>query len=244
MRSKLICSLISGFSLLLLAGTASAETTRLRIAVDTLPLQNKPLEIDAKSAVMPNGAKDHGPIPKTWRKMPENGDQMENARCTDDRRGAVGTIYGTSATVRKIWESNGKSWLDTSEIDTTWGYVEVKHAERVPLALITDGVWGYRRKDVVVLVTAGDTGFIEEGSFYECNIHESEIAAPAGTGAVHSSPQDVENAIHQLAMNMSEPGKPVKRAPPWIGVEFRILASVSKSSADSSPIVSLVVKRP
>jgi hypothetical protein len=244
MRSKLIYSLVSGCSLLLLPGTANAETTRLRVAVDTLPLQSKPLEIDAKSAVLPNGAKDHGAIPKTWRKMPEDGEQMENARCTDDRRGAVGTIYGTAATVRKIWEANGKTWLDTSEIDTTWGYVEVKHAERVGLTLITEGVWGYRRKDVVVLVTAGDTGFIEEGSFYECNIHETEIAAPAGTGIVSSSPQDVESAIRQIAMNMSEPGKPAKRAPQWVGVEFRILASVSKSSADSSPMLSLVVKRP
>lgn len=245
MRSRLICSLVSVG--LLLAGTANADVTRLRIAVDALPRQDKPLDVAPKNAVLPNGTKDHGPIPKTWRKHPESredDDQIENSRCTDDRRASVGTLYGTSGTVRKIWEADGKVWFDTASIDTTWGYVEVKQAERVPLARIADDLWGYRRKDVVVLVSARDTGFIEEGGFYECSLSETEIAAPSGTANLVSSPTDVNDAIRQIAKNIAASDRKPKWKPEWVGVEFRILASVSKSSVDPSPMLSLVIKKP
>jgi len=150
------------------------------------------------------------------------------------RRGRTGKVGG----------SNGRTGLDRVGLDTTWGYVEVKHAQRVPLARISDGVWGYRRKASVVLVTAVDIGFIEEGGFYECTIRETEIPAPAGTSMVTSSPKDVNDAIAQIARNSAEPGKPATKAPEWTGVEFRIIASVSKSSADPSTMLNLVVKRP
>ena len=250
MRSKLICSLVSaalagaGF---MFAGTANAEVTRLRIAVDELPRQDKPIEVTPKNAVLPNGTKDHGPVPKTWRKHPQSGeedDQIENSRCTDDRRASVGTLYGNSGSVMKIWEADGKVWLDSSQVDTTWGYVEVKHAERVPLARVTDGLWGYRRKDVVVLVSARDIGFIEEGGFYECSIHETEISAPAGTAIVDSSPKDVNDAIKEIARNFADTQRKAKCKPEWTGVEVRILASVSKSSADASTLLNLVIKKP
>lgn len=245
MRSRLICSLASAACVLAFAGSADAEVTRLRIAVDDLPRQDTPIVVDAKNAVLPNGTKDHGPIPKSWPKMPEARDvQMENSRCTDERRASVGTIYGNTGSTRKIWEANGKIWIDTADIDTTWGYIEVKHAERVPLARIADGLWGFRRKGVVVLVAARDDGFIDEGGFYQCSLQDTEIAAPAGTAVLNSSPKDVNEAIKQIAKNMVEPGKTPKWTPEWVGVEYRILASVSKSSADPSTTLSLVVKRP
>lgn len=244
MRSRLIYSLVSAG--VMLAGTANAEVTRLRVSVDDLPRQDKPMEITPKNAMLPNGTKDHGPVPKTWRKHPESGedDQIENSRCTDDRRASVGTLYGNSGSVMKIWEADGKSWLDSSQIDTTWGYVEVKHAERVPLARITDGVWGYRRKDVVVVVSALDIGFIEEGGFYECTIRETEIASPSGTAIVDSSPKDVNDAIKQIARNFVDTQRKPKWKPEWTGVEMRILASVSKSSSDASTVLNLVIKKP
>lgn len=247
MHSRHICSLVSMASALLVfacAGSARAEITRLRISVDELPRQDDPKEIATKSAMLPNGVKDHGAVPKSWRKMPESGEQMENARCTDDRRASVGTLYGNAGIMHKIWEADGKIWLDRADVDTSWGYVEVKHAERVPLARITDGVWGFRRKNAVVLVTAGDTGFIEEGGFYECAIRETEIAAPAGTGLVVSAPNEVNAAMRQVAQNNAEPGKRPKWNPEWIGASYRIIASVSKSSADASTTLNLVVKRP
>lgn len=250
MRSRLICSLASAALAgagLMFAGIANAEVTRLRIAVDELPRQDKPMEVAPKNAVLPNGTKDHGPVPKSWRKHPESGDeddQIESSRCTDDRRASVGTLYGNSGSVMKIWEADGKVWLDSSQIDTTWSHVEVKHAERVPLARITDGLWGYRRKGVVVLVSARDIGFIEEGGFYECAIRETEISAPAGTAIVDSSPKDVNAAIEQIARNFADTQRKPKWKPQWIGVELRILASVSKSSADASTFLSLVIKRP
>lgn len=245
MRSRLICSLASAACFTAFTCDAHADVTRLRIAVDTLPRQDNPIVVEAKSAVLPNGTKDHGPIPKSWRRMPEGGDeQMENSRCTDDRRGSVGTIFGNVGTTRKIWEADGKTWVDTADIDVTWGYVEVKHAERVPLARITDGVWGFRRKDVVVLVVARDDGFIDEGGFYQCTLQDSEIAAPAGTSVVTSSPQAVNEAIAQIAKNRAFSGLKPKWTPEWVGVEFKILASVSKSSADPATTLSLVVKRP
>src|SRR5687767_3683963 len=111
MRSRLICSLASAALALTIAGGARAETTRLRVSVDELPKQNEPFEISAKTAVLPSGAKDHSPIPKSWRKAPESGDEeIENSRCTDDRRGSVGTIRGSSTMTRKIWEADGKTW--------------------------------------------------------------------------------------------------------------------------------------
>ena len=243
MRSRLICSLVSVG--MFVALPAQAETTRVRIAVDELPKQNEPFEVNAKTAVLPNGARDHSPIPKTWRKQPESGDeQIENSRCTDDRRGSVGTIYGTTTTTRKIWEADGKTWLDSADVELTWGYVDVKHADRVPLARITDGLWGYRSKNGVVLVSARDTGFIEEGGFYECRIQDTEIAAPSGTAGINSSPQEVNDTIHSMARSFAEPGKPPKWHPAWVGVEYRILASVSKSSTDTAPMLNLVIKKP
>lgn len=247
MRSRLICSLVSAASAAIVfasAGRAHAEVTRLRITLDDLPRQDEPHEIAAKSVMLPNGVKDRDAIPKSWRKLPESGEQMENARCTDDRRASVGTFYGNSGTTHKIWEKDGKIWLDRADLDTTYWYVEVKHAERVPLARITDGVWGYRRKNAVVLVTATDTGFMEEGGFYECAIRETEIAAPTGTGLVTSSPADVNAAMKTIAKNNAEPGKPPKWSPEWVGVEYKIIASVSKSSADAATTLNLVVKRP
>jgi hypothetical protein len=245
MRSKHIYSLASAVCAVAVAGSASADVTRLRVVVDDLPLQDTPLTIDAKSAVLPSGTKDHGPVPKSWRKLPDGGtEQMENSRCTDDRRGSVGTIIGTSTSTRRIWEADGKIWLDTAYVDTTWGHVEVTRAERVPLARIADGVWGFRRKSAVVLVTARDIGFIEEGGSYECGIHETEIAAPAGTAVVDSSPKDANEAKKQIALNMTGADMKPKWTPEWVGVEYRIMASVSKSSADPTTTLSLVVKRP
>lgn len=245
MRSRLICSLASAACFMAFADDARADVTRLRISVEDLPRQDTPITIDKEKAVLPNGTKDHGPIPKSWRKMPDGGDeQIENGRCTDDRRGSVGTIFGNAGSTRKIWEADGKTWIDTADIDLTWGYVEVKHAERVPLARITDGVWGFRRKDVVVLVVARDDGFVDEGGFYQCSLQDSEIAAPAGSSVVTSSPQAVNEAIKQIAKNRAFSGLKSKWTPEWVGVEFKILASVSKSSADPTTTLSLVVKRP
>lgn len=245
MRSRLICSLASASLVLAFAGVANADVTRLRIPIDELPRADAPIEVAPKSAILPNGTKDHGPVPKSWRKNPETGDeQIENARCTEDRRASVGTLYGNAGTTRKIWEADGKAWLDTADIDTTWGYVEVKHADRVPLARITDGLWGYRRKDAVVLVSARDIGFIDEGGFYECSLHDTEIPAPGGTAIVDSSPKDVDDAKKQIARNLAEPGKRPRWSAPWSGVEYKILASVSKSSGDASTMLSLVVKKP
>jgi hypothetical protein len=245
MRSKLSCWLAS--AVFLCAGSAHAETTRLRIPIDDLPLQDEPIKLSAKDAVLPNGVKDHGAVPKSWRRVGSTDfDQVEHARCTDDRTGSVTTIRGESGSTAKIWEAGGKIWLDLAHIDTTWNYVEVKDPVRYPLARIADGIWGYRRANAVHLVTATDTGFIEEGGFYACDIRETAIAAPAGTASVESSPKAVNEAIKQIAKNeaFSEPKKPPKWTPEWFGVEFKIVASVSKSSADASTTLNLVVKRP
>lgn len=244
MRSRLICSLVSAAAVFVSAREAHAEVTRLRIAVDDLPRQDEAFQVSAKSAVLPNGVRDHGAVPKSWRKAPEDGEQIENARCTDDRRASIGTLYGTSGTMQKIWEADGKTWLDRVEVDTAFGFVDVKHADRVPLARITDGVWGFRRKNTVVLVSATDTGFTDEGGFYECTISQREIAMPAGTAVIDSSPGAVNTTIKDMARFAVEPGKAPKWKPEWVGVEYKILASVSKSSADASMTLNLVVKRP
>lgn len=245
MRSKLICSLVSAAGGLVLAGDAHADVTRHRVVVDALPLADKPIQVEPKNAKLPNGARDHGPIPKTWRIHDSDGEQVENARCTDDRRASIATTYASMDTqAERIWEADGKTWLDTAEIGTAWMFVEVKRAERVPLGRIADGIWGYRRKDVVVLVAARDTGFVEEGGFYECRIASQEISTGGGTTMFVSSPKDVNDALDQIAKNAAEPEKAPKWHPAWVGVELRFFASVSRSSADASPMLNLVVKKP
>lgn len=244
MRSRHIFSLASAALVLSVASGAKADTTRLRVSVDELPKQNEPFEIDAKSAVLPNGAKDHSPIPKSWRKQPAGEEPIENSRCTDDRRGSVGTIYATTTTTRKIWEADGKTWLDTAFIDTTSDTIKISNAERVPLARIADGLWGYRRKAAVVLVAAQDNGFTGRGGpSWDCGINESEIAMPAGARILQSSTAAANEAIDELA-SWSVDGKPTPRRPRWVGVDVQILASVSKSSADETAMLNVVIKRP
>lgn len=245
MRSRLICSLSSAaFALALaLAGDARADVTRIRVAVDELPRADEGAKIEPKDAVLPNGMRDHGPVPKAWRTHDDPSDFIESSRCTDDRRGSIGTMYGTTASTQKIWEANGKAFFDDVDVETVWGYVEVKRAIRVPLARITDGLWAYRRKDSVVLVAARDTGF-EDGGFYQCRIDETELSVSGGSTVLVSSPKDVNDAMDRIAKNQVEPGKKPKPHPPWMGVELRVLASVAKSSSDASAILNVVMKKP
>lgn len=244
MRSRLICSLASAGFALFVACTAQADVTRLRVAIDELPLQDKETKVDPKNAVLPSGARDHGPVPKSWRVHQDSGEQMENARCEGDRRGSVSTIYGTTTWTQKIWEANGKTFLDRADIETAWLFVEVKRAVRVELARLADGLWGYRSKDTVVLVAALDTGSVDEGGFYECSIAERQIPTAGGTTLLVSSPKEVNDALDQIAKNMAEPGKAPKWHPQWTGVELRVLASVAESSSDPKPMLNLVIKKP
>lgn len=248
MRSKRIwplASLALGFAALIASPTeARADVTRLRVSIDDLPKQDKRLEIDSKSAVLPNGAKAYGPTPKGWRELQQDDNQIEGGHCTDDRRGSVSTIYSGKTTTMKIWEANGKTWLDEAELDVSGGIISVMHATRVPLGRITDGMWGYRAEKRVVLVAAQDNAFFQEGSFWECRVTETEIAAPAGTAILDSSPSTANEVIKDVVKRNTEPGQKPKWQPAWVGVEFRALASVSKASTDATPMLNLVIKKP
>lgn len=244
MRSRLICSLASAVFAMFVAADAHAETTRLRISIDDLPLQDQALKVAREAAVLPNGARHGGAVPKSWREQKQDDPQMEGARCTDGRLGSVRTIFSGNTSTSRIWEGDGKTWLDRAEVGTYWGKIDVKEAERVPLARITEGLWGYRRKSGIVLVAARDTGFREEGGFYECTISETEIAAPAGTAVLDSSPKEVNEVIKDIAKWTAEPGKAPKWHPEWTGVEWRMLASVSQASNDARPMLNLVIKKP
>ena len=96
-------SAILGLVVLLGAGRAQADVTRLRISIAELPRQDKPIEIAPKDAALPNGARELVPVPKTWREQPEQGETIEGARCTDDRKGSVGTIYSGMTSTQRIW---------------------------------------------------------------------------------------------------------------------------------------------
>jgi hypothetical protein len=144
----------------------------------------------------------------------------------------------------KIWEEAGKTWLDRAEVETKDGRVNVTSAERVPLARIADGIWGYRRKGEVAVVVARDSGFLEEGASWECRVAESVLAAPAGTTIIDSSPNDANLAMRERERWMRESGQKHAWHPDWSGVQLRVMASVSKAESDPAPILSLVIRRP
>lgn len=243
MRSRLIFSL--GSVILLCAGSASAETARVRVSIEELPFVKDPVVIKGAEAVLPNGARDRGPVPKTWREPTPGEEQVDEAsRCTDDRRGSVGTIYGHTASTARIWEANGKIWLDNADVDTALGVIEVKRAERVPLARVADGIFAYRRDKHVVLVAARDTGLMDHGAFFECRVVEQWLTAPAGTVTIESSPSDANRVMRDMQKMLAENGQKPKWRPDWTGTELRVMASVSKASADPAPMLNLVIRRP
>jgi hypothetical protein len=230
---------------MMLSGSARAELTRVRVSVEDLPRQDEPIEIDGKNAVLPDGAREGGPVPKSWLAW-EGGDSelSPSAHCTEDRRGSVGTLIEGLTSTRKIWEANGKVWLDSADIATKTGSVHVNSAERIPVARIADGIWGYRHKTDVTLLAAADIGFLEEGTFVECRISDHTVGTPAGTAIIDSSPKDVNRVLQQQAEWMRQAKLKPKWRPEWKGVEFRAMVSVSKASSDPAPMLNVVMRTP
>src|SRR5688572_9800909 len=61
---------------------AHAETKRFRISVDALPRQDSPVQVSARDAVLPDGAREGAPVPKSW-KVATRETPQEAGHCTD-----------------------------------------------------------------------------------------------------------------------------------------------------------------
>ena len=64
MRAKSLVATVAFIASL--NGAARAETTRVRIPIDQLPRQETPTMLAAREVVLPDGAREGGPPPKSW----------------------------------------------------------------------------------------------------------------------------------------------------------------------------------
>lgn len=239
MRSKRICALAEAALVTALIRTAHADpsTARLRMNADELPLgTTEGWKIDAKLAVLPNGAREGAKVPSAWATT-EPDDVIPSSRCVDDRRGDVQAIYGGTTNTTRIFESGGKAYVDHATVEVKDGVVHVTAATRTPLARVTDDLRAYRTKDAVVLVVALDEGVFDRAVFYGCAIREMHVASPAGTTTFVSSAEEADRVMREMK------GDRKNELPKWIGTELTVRASVSRSSADPGPMLRLIVTR-
>jgi hypothetical protein len=217
------------------AARAEAGTTRTRIPISSLPRQDEPIAIDVKSAILPGGLRDGSPVPKNWRL--DAGQSMEFGNCTDDRRASI----ATSGSTEKIWESNGKVFFDRARLTIEEGKIHVTSAERVPVVYVGEDVWAYRKADAIRIVVARDASVFMRTILWGCSLDEVAVSAPSGTATFESSPERIDDVIRQVT-ELGIGGRP--KNPPWKGATFNALASVSKASADTEPMLNLVIRRP
>ncbi len=239
MRSKRICALVETVLALALAGEAHAEptTTRLTVNAAELPLASpEGWKIDPKLAVLPGGVREGARPPSSWPLANDEGTN-EHSRCLDDRRGAVEAAYGGTTYTTRIFESGGKEYLDRATVETKGGTVHVTDAFRTPVVRVAAGVWAYRTKEGVQLVTAVDEGMFDHAVFYGCAIREQGITSPAGTTTMVSSAEDADRVMREMR------GDRKRALPRWIGVDMTVHASVSRSSADPGPMLRVIVTR-
>ncbi len=242
MRSRRISALSEvavALAVLATGSEARAEETTSRIRIDAGGLPRVGAEgwkIDPKLAVLPSGAREGGMVPASWPTTNDDGTN-EHSRCVDDRRGDVQPVYGGTTYTTRIFESGGKEYLDHVTLDVKNGVVHVAEAFRTPIARVADGIWAYRTKDDVMLVAAVDEGVFDRAVFYGCSIRQFSVASPAGATMIESSASQADEVMRQMR------GDQKHRLPPWVGTEMRVVASVSRSSADPGPMLRLVITR-
>lgn len=219
---------------------AQAETKRVRVPVSSLPRADQPIVVDPKNAVLPDGARHGAPAPRRWKVTEQESSAEESSRCTDDRRASLTAMSSLEGSAEKIWEKDGKVFLDRTRVKIEEGKVVVTSAERVPLVFVADNIWAYRNGKELRLVMARDFGVFWRAIFYGCEVDETPIAFPTGTTIATSSPDQVNTVIKQIR----EVVDPSRKVTPWKGVELKVVATVSKASADPEPMLNLVIKRP
>lgn len=222
---------------------ADAETKRVRVPVSSLPRQNDALEIEPKSAVLPDGAREGSPAPKSWRRAPGETLGDGAGHCTDGRRASVGSAGDDDLVdTQKVWEANGKIFFDRANVKIQDGKVHVVSASRVAIAYVTESAWAYRKAEDVIIVTARDFGVFSRVVLFGCLLEERTLRLPTAASTISSSPEEVDGVLDQL-LGRGEVAKNTGRAP-WKGVAFTMLASVSKASADPEPMLNLVITQP
>lgn len=90
-----------------------------------------------------------------------------------------------------------------------------------------------------MLVMAADDGAFDHSAYYGCSIREAMVASPAGTAELVSSASAADGVMRMMK---GDEAKSV--LPKWRGADARVMASVSRSSADPGPMLSIVLRRP
>jgi hypothetical protein len=229
-----IAIVISGFT-----PPAQAETKRARIPLSSIPKQDSPATIRAADAVLPDGAREGSAVPASWKFVQWGAYWVENAHCTDDRRGSVLTGDPTEHTTStdRVWEANGKTFVDRARVKIEGGKVHVVSAQRLEVAHLTDAIWAYRRGAFVVLVVARDTGVNGKAISFGCALDEVDLGFP-GSVSIESRPdlaKQVQDAFREEA---------ARPPPPWKGRKLTALVTTSKSSADAEAMLGFVVQTP
>ena len=224
---------------------AHAETKRVRIPVSSLPMTKEPPKIAHHDEVMlPDGVRHGSPLPKSWKVQASVvSDIEEYAHCTDGRRASVGTIGANGeAATDKIWETNGKVFLDHARIKVEDGKVHVVEAQRVPVVYVSEAMWAYRDDIGIRLLAARDGGMFSRAIFYGCSLDTMILSTPSSV--VFGSDPEATTEVMNRVMNLNADGQTKQRPRRWQGVAFSVLASVSKATADAETMLNVVINQP
>jgi hypothetical protein len=240
--------------LLLVSTSANAEektptVTRKMIRADELPFgEVKKL---APAQVSLPGAKHGGAAPASWNTVAWDS-QLPGSRCVDGRTASIESWHPDFRT-HKIVTIDGKEFLDVATISIADDKINVKEATRTPIMKIVEAtanvaVWGYRRQGEhgpeVVFVSAIDEGIFDRAINYGCSLQEHTAVLPTKSISFSSSATQAYEVAQRIFDNGMEDGKkrPGKR-PTWVGENYRVEVSTSKSSADPTPMVAIFIRR-
>jgi hypothetical protein len=229
---------------LTLCMNANASTvTRVHVELAKIPWQDHPTDVQPERAVLPSGAKHGGAVPASWARASELGPATT---CVDGRHASV-SGGDTQWETYKIFTEGGKELLDFAYLKVVGGMFEVQSATRHAVAKLAEpspglAVWAYREAGDMYLVWAADDGMYDRAVFYGCHMKRERTSPTTGTFSLSSSPEIAETTRRRIVAVAARDGGTVPKMAPWVGLSFVVHGSVSKSSADPEPIVSLLLR--
>jgi hypothetical protein len=246
---RLILPLAAALAALSVHRAEAGEVRRIIVTPDAIPWQAKSTELKAAQVNLPGGAKDYGAIPASWKGVGES-DGAPHAKCLDGRTGSVeGFTNDAHRATTKIFTVGDKVFMDEADVEIAEGKTYVKSGTRRALAKVGEpfpGVvlWAFRIEKDIVFVSAIDDGQMTHGFFgYGCSIGSRRVSLGTETFSFVSSVGSANDILKQMRESgdgTRQPGMPGS----WSGIDYTVRGSVSRSSSDASPLVSLLVRAP
>jgi len=242
-------------ALVLVTPAARAEekaprVTRKMIHADELPYGDEKKLAPAQVSLP--GAREGGAVPASWKDLSFGGEQAPSGRCFDARSSSVVTYDLEQRRTRKIVTIDGKDFLDEAIVSVAEGKVKVKEATRTPVMKLVEAapnvaVWGYRRKRdrgaEIVFLAAIDHGVFDRAISYGCSLDEFSATLPTQSLGFSSSATEAFEVAQKIWKYANEAYKDKDPKPSWVGENYRVEASTSKSAADPAPMVSIYLRR-